>query len=78
MNEIHYFTSPEFEKAAERFQNREDRFLLFGNYDIWKSRKDKSQDNRKWAWIRIGNTDKLVFVDNKTMKAYKSDGYNST
>lgn len=35
-------------------------------------------DDRKWALIRIGKTEFLLWVDNKTMKAYKANGHDKT
>lgn len=73
-----FYSTPEFDQAAERFQNKMDRFLLFGKYDIWKKRQLLNEDNRKWAYITVGHTQKVAWVDNKTMKAYKADGYEKT
>lgn len=41
-------------------------------------RHKKNEDNRKWAWITIGKTRKICWVDDKTMKAYKADKYDKT
>jgi len=41
-------------------------------------RRKLNEDNRKWAWIIVGNTRFRAWVDNKTMKAYKADGYDKT
>ena len=73
-----FYSTPEFDKAAERFHNKMDRFLLFGKYDVWKRRQELKEDNRKWAFIRVGNTEKMAWVDNKTIIAYKADGYEKT
>lgn len=35
-------------------------------------------DRLKWAWVKVGNTRKMCWVDNETMKAYKADGYEKT
>jgi len=43
-----------------------------------KERTDRNLDNRKWAIIQVANTRKLCHVDNVTMKAYKTDGYEKT
>ena len=55
--------------------------LLFSTPDqeelTLKRRKDK-EDNRKWAYIIVGKTRMMAWVDNKTMKAYKTDGYAPT
>lgn len=40
--------------------------------------KVKEEDNLKWAWVMIGKTKKMCWVDNKTMKAYKADRYAQT
>jgi len=42
------------------------------------ARANKKKDNRKWALIKVGNTPMTVMVDNKTMVAYKMDGYTPT
>lgn len=56
------------------------RVLHMTSEDIDKSlkRSERNKDNRKWAWIIIGKTKRLAWVDNKTMKAYKASGYNKT
>jgi hypothetical protein len=41
-------------------------------------REIKNTDNRKWAKIKIGNTEQLQWVDNVTMKAYRRDEYSPT
>jgi hypothetical protein len=47
-------------------------------FDIAKKRKEQSNDNLKWALIIVGKTRKMCWVDNKTLKAYKADGYKKT
>jgi hypothetical protein len=46
--------------------------------ELRNKRKEINGDNLKWAWVRIGNTRKMCWVDNATMKAYKADGYGKT
>ena len=47
-------------------------------FELSKFRLTRSEDNRKWAWIMVANTKKMAWVDNKTLKAYKADGYEKT
>lgn len=72
----------EEEKAnLEKMQHSIYRKLFFSTEEeinIRKNRRELKEDNRKWAYIVVGKTRKMCFVDNKTMKAYKADGYNST
>ena len=46
--------------------------------ELSKNRIKANEDNRKWAWVSIKGHRKMVWVDNKTMKAYKADGYAPT
>ncbi len=66
--------------SCKKLYNKMERYLLYGYGDTpqAKERKIRNEDNRKWAWIQIGHTKKLVWVDNKTNKAYKADGYEKT
>ena len=52
--------------------------ILYCDFDKHNLRQKLNEDNRKLALIQIGNTKKMSFVDNKTMKAYKADGYKKT
>ena len=63
-----------FEQIERRFAMR----LFYGDFEVTKERRKRNEDNRKWAWIIVGKTRKMVCVDNKTMKAYKTDGYKWT
>ena len=71
-----------FIDGMKKIQNKIDRkiFHLFmgNNLEIHEKRKEQNQDNLKWAWIKIGNTRKMCWVDNVTEKAYKADGYGKT
>lgn len=44
---------------------------------IWGDNKstDSEEDNLKWAYVNIDNQRVMLFVNNKTMKAYKTEGY---
>lgn len=66
-------------RFAER-QKRRFAAYMFSPTAFNKSRErhEKNIDNRKWAWIVVGKTRKLCWVDNVTHKAYKSDGYRPT
>jgi len=78
----------EFYEAGVKVQNRENgrmAFYLFATDEQreqlgrkLEQRREWGEDNRKWAWIKIGNTKKLCWVDNKNMKAYKTNGYEKT
>ena len=45
---------------------------------LYTGKRVRESDNRKWAWIKVGQTKFLCYVDNVTMKAYKTDGYKPT
>lgn len=49
--------------------------LLNNGFEISDKRE---KDNLKWAWVKVGNTRKMCWVDSITNKAYKADGYNKT
>lgn len=40
----------------------------------FRARARLNEDNRKLAWIIVGKTRKIAWVDNKTMDVYKADG----
>lgn len=46
--------------------------------ELNKIKEETLFDRLKWAWVKVGNTKKMCWVDNKTMKAYKADGYEKT
>lgn len=55
--------------------------FLYSEPEMLAKRKQRGiakEDNRKWAYVIVGKTKKMVWVDNKTLKAYKPDGYNKT
>lgn len=49
-----------------------------GALSLHEKRAKLNEDNRKWAWVTVGKTRIMCWVDNKTGKAYKSDGYSLT
>ncbi len=53
-------------------------FNSINGFEKQDQRKLLRNDNLKWAWIKIGETRKMCWVDNETMKAYKADWYNKT
>ena len=66
---------------VKQFEDKMFLRLIMGwfNIKVYEKRKElKGIHNMKWAWIKIGNTHKLCFVDNKTLKAYKSENYSFT
>lgn len=70
-------------KVYEDFYKHQQKlFAIFMRHpeamELHNQRSKAKEDNRKWAWIKVGNTRKLCWVDNKTMKAYKTDGYSPT
>ena len=71
-----------FIDGMKKLQNNIDRkvFHLFSgnNFEIHEKRKEKNKDNLKWAWVIVGKTRKMCWVDNVTNKAYKADGYDKT
>jgi ribosomal protein L39E len=46
--------------------------ILNDGCDVFEQRYDNKRA-LKLAWIRVGRTRKMCFVDTKTMKAYKMD-----
>lgn len=72
------WVSQEFLDTWEKFQQKMERNFLLSDKDISHKRYLLNEDNRKWAWILVGKTKMLCYVDNKTMKAYKADGYSKT
>jgi hypothetical protein len=52
--------------------------LLWGTTKLKDRLGDRPVDNRKWALIKVGEKDMTVPVDNVTMKAYETDGYEWT
>ena len=65
-------------KLHDKFQKIFFYKLMNGGFEISYKRKEQKQDNLKWAWIKIGNTRKMCWVDNVTNKVYKADGYGKT
>ena len=53
------------------------RELNNGN-ELHEERQKRNENNLKWAYIKVANTEKMEWVDNVTNKAYKKDGYNKT
>jgi CRISPR/Cas system-associated protein Cas5 (RAMP superfamily) len=51
-------------------------FFHYGKLDDVK-RKER-EEHRKWAIIKVGKKERLVFVHRETMKAYKADNYERT
>jgi len=46
--------------------------------ELRKKRRKAKENNLKWAWIYVGNTKMMAWVDNKTKEAFKADGYEKT
>lgn len=46
--------------------------------DKHNKRRELNEDNLKYAKIKVCNTERLAWVNNKTNKAYKMDGYAKT
>lgn len=85
MNDIiktdHGWTHKSEIKALKKLEHRlfwRTFMLTKKQYDLSYKRYKLNKDNRKWAYIIVGSTRKICWVDNKTMKAYKSDGYKPT
>jgi hypothetical protein len=76
------YTKGFFEAEERMFKKFNNIFMAHcvvpGAQELYEKRKVLNEDNRKWAWIKIANTRKLCWVDNKTMQAYKADGYSPT
>jgi hypothetical protein len=58
-------------RALAKHAERTERYMMW----YWKPEhmklRSKREDPRKWALIKVGKTEKLVFVDRNTKKAYK-------
>lgn len=74
MIHIHEEERKHWEKLQADFESD----LLFGTNLLREGLPDKPVDNRKWALIKVGNKSLTVPVDNVTMKAYETDGYEWT
>lgn len=72
------WTTTKFEENLKAFSDKFEARLLHGGLSVAAERAKRKENNLKWAWIKIGQTKKLQWVDNKTMKAYKADGYSQT
>lgn len=72
----------ERKKIQEYLQVRFEKRLLLGDYSKEASDKHKlrqeNKDNLCWAWIKVKGKRKMCWVDTKTNKAYKADGYAKT
>tara|TARA_B100002049_G_C15757822_1_gene241414 strand:+ start:161 stop:451 length:291 start_codon:yes stop_codon:yes gene_type:complete len=68
----------DFTEQASKFQNQFEKRLILGLFDKTKQRSENSQNNLKRAWILVGKTKFMAWVDNTTMKAFKADGYLQT
>jgi hypothetical protein len=81
MSKPDFWYSEEQLEAMKKFDKRTAyRFLYMSQkqHDLSMRRYSRNRDNRKWAWIMVGKTKKMAWVDNKTLKAYKADGYEKT
>ena len=67
-----------FKDICDKFEMKFFSKMLYGKPEITEKRQELNKDNRKWAYIIVGNTRKAAWVDNETMKAYKADGYSPT
>ena len=81
MEDMQFWCSKETLDYMKRFKRKVDYRFLFTtkeDMELSKFRLTRSEDNRKWAFIMVANTKKRAWVDNKTLKAYKADGYEKT
>ena len=47
-------------------------------FELMLKRKALKQRTLVWAWVKIANTRKKVWIDTVTNKAYKANGYEKT
>ncbi len=74
------WTTKEFRDTCKALEIKSLKRLIFhtGKYDISEQRAKQNPDNLKWAYIMVGKTRVMCWVDNATNKAYKADGYSKT
>jgi len=60
--------------ALKRLFQKQAAYMLHGKPEISKQRHILNKDNRKLAYIIRGKTTYVAYVDNQTMKAYKTIG----
>lgn len=53
-------------------------FLWKPEHSVKSDLRRKNKGNRAFAFIKVGRTRKMCFVDRDTKKAYKLDGYEPT
>tara|TARA_R110000772_G_scaffold268686_3_gene397507 strand:+ start:148 stop:444 length:297 start_codon:yes stop_codon:yes gene_type:complete len=61
--------------AMKKANYQSEKMALFGNIN---TDTGKQRNNLKWAFVKVGDTQKMCWVDNITNKAYKADGYAQT
>ena len=64
-------------EEIKKFNNKLVKRLLFGYYDFKKS-DSRKKDALRWAYIIIGKTRKLCYINPITMEAFKIDDYSVT
>jgi len=63
-------------KFKEDFDNRFFKALLWGIVDKEELTPEQEYENNlKWAYVNIDNQRVMLFINNKDMKAYKTEGY---
>lgn len=77
---IHDTELTAIKRMQERIEKRIFHYMIANPEQIKlaNERRKANEDNRKWAYITVGGIRKMAWVDNKTMKAYKADGYEKT
>lgn len=77
---IHDTELTAIKKMRERIEKRLFYYLIATPEQIKlaEERRKRNEDNRKLAYIKVFGIRKMAWVDNKTLKAYKADGYEKT
>jgi len=65
-------------RAMSVHMERLERYMMFYYNPEHSIKREARAENRKWAIIKVGKSEKLVFVDRLSMKAYKVDNYKPT
>ncbi|HYE68030.1 MAG TPA: hypothetical protein VEA58_05420 [Anaerovoracaceae bacterium] len=78
MNSKGQWMTREFIEQSQRISEKASKSMIFMDWEIHKKRAESNVDNRKCAYIIIGNTRVPAFVDTITREAYKSENYKAT
>lgn len=69
--ENNIWTTKEFDNQIKEISNKLITSMIWGN----NKNINTPEDNLKWAYVNIDNKRVMLFVNNKDMKAYKTEGH---